>query len=227
MVLHNKPVIRNNIIPIIMQELAQEKEELIATGDWVNLGLPSGLLWATRNVGATSPEDYGDYFAWGETQPKEFYAWSTYRYTNDSYHQLTKYCDKSYYGNNGFTDNLTTLQSGDDVANVNWFGGARTPTKEEWKELIYHTTAQWTTRSGVNGLLLIGSNGNSLFLPAAGHRRGSSLYCAGSNGFYWSSSLNTTGGPNFAWDFCFHSIRQYMYNDSRYRGFPVRAVHQY
>lgn len=163
-----------------------------STGDWVDLGLPSGILWATRNVGATSPEDNGDYFAWGETSPKSFYDWSTYRYWNGSSRTFTKYCTNSSFGYNGFTDNLTTLQAGDDAATANWGGGARTPTVTEWNELINNTTSQWTTQNGVYGRRFTASNGRSIFLPAAGDHSGSSFYDAGSYGYYWSSSLNAS-----------------------------------
>ena len=197
-------------------------EGSLTLDDWVDLGLPSGLLWATRNVGATSPEDYGDYFAWGETTTKSDYDWTTYIYCNGTFYQLTKYCNNSDYGYNGFTDNLTILQPGDDAATANY--GGRTPTKEEWQELINNTTAQWTTRNGVNGRLFTSSNGNSLFLPAAGYRSDSSLYRAGYYGYYWSSSLYTDY-PIGAWGFNFYSGNQgmddYLY---RYYGHSVRAL---
>ena len=196
-----------------------EKEEV--DKDWVDLGLPSGLLWATRNVGATSPEDYGDYFAWGETSPKEVYNWDTYRYCNGDYDQLTKYCSKSSFGYNGFTDNLTILQPGDDAATANY--GGRTPTKEEWQELLNNTTVSWTTLNGVNGRLFTASNGNSLFLPAAGYRWVSSLYDAGSDGDYWSSSLYTDD-PVYAWYFYVGSGDQDMSSSGRDNGHSVRAV---
>ena len=189
---------------------------------WVDLGLPSGLLWADRNVGANSPEDYGNYYAWGETTPKNVYDWSTYAYGN-AYDELTKYCNKAYCGFNGFTDNLTTLQASDDAATANLGGGARTPTEDEWEELIGHTTSTWITRNGVNGRLLTGSNGKSLFLPAAGYRYGSYLSIAGEYGSYWSSTLYTDY-PNTAWDFDFDSNGQDMGNDYRFFGFSVRAV---
>ena len=192
--------------------------------DWVDLGLPSGLLWATRNVGADSPEDYGDYFAWGETSPKSIYDWSTYRYCNGDYDQLTKYCSLSNYGYNGFTDNLTTLQPGDDAASANY--GGRTPTKEEWEELMDHTTSQRTTQNGVNGLRFTGSNGNSLFLPTAGYRWGSSLYCDGAGGYYWSSSLNSDYLET-AWGFSFTFIWDVQgMGYGRDLGHTVRAVRQ-
>ncbi len=199
-----------------------ENDLVFADPDWVDLGLPSGLLWATRNVGATSPEDYGDYFAWGETTPKSYYGWSNYTYCNGVWFQLTRYCNSSSYGYSGFTDNLTILQPGDDAATANY--GGRIPTDEEWEELMNNTTSIWTTQNGVNGQLFTGTNGNSLFLPAAGYRRDSSLGQAGSRGFYWSSSLNTDD-PYYAWYFYFNSDLQYMgsYGD-RSDGQSVRAV---
>ncbi len=179
--------------------------------DWVDLGLPSGLQWATRNVGASSPTDYGNYYAWGETSPKSVYDWSTYRYYN-SETGVTKYT-----GNDG----LTTLQPGDDAATVNY--GGRTPTISEWQELINNTTHQWVTINGVNGQCFTGSNGNSLFLPAAGFRYGSGLYDAGSDGYYWSSSLGTDD-PGRAWDCDFDSGDVDVDGSYRYLGFTVRAV---
>ena len=140
---------------------------------YVDLGLPSGLLWATCNVGAETAEEYGDYFAWGETQPKDYYYWSTYQYCNGSSSTLTKYCNNSSNGYNGYTDNLTTLLPEDDAATANWGSDWRMPTNEEWQELYNNTTVTWTTRNGVDGRLFTASNGNSLFLPAAGFRNGS------------------------------------------------------
>ena len=204
-------------------------------GDWVDLGLPSGLLWATRNVGASSPEDYGDYFAWAETQPKSYYDWDNYTYScHDYYYYLTKYCNRYYYltkycnrsddGCNGYTDNLTILQPGDDAATANWGNGCRTPTREEWEELIDHCTSVWTTQNGVNGRRFTGPNGNTLFLPAAGYRWDDFFNFAGGIGYYWSSSLYTVS-PGDAW-YCYFgsggSIT--MGNAYRYDGFSVRAV---
>ena len=192
--------------------------------EYVDLGLPSGLLWATCNIGADSPEDYGDYFAWGETQPKDIYDWDTYQYCNGYCNTLTKYCNNSSFGYNGFIDNLTTLLPEDDAATANWGSGWRMPTKEEWQELYQNTTHIYTTQNGVNGRLFTASNGNSLFLPAAGYRHGSSLYNAGSDGYYLSSSL-ITGGPIGAWYFHFGSGYYNMSNSGRDYGNSVRAVH--
>ena len=190
---------------------------------YVDLGLPSGTLWATCNVGADTPEGYGDYFAWGETQPKDVYNWSNYQYCNGSHDQLTKYCNNSSYGYNGFTDNLTTLQPGDDAATANWGSGARMPTKQEWEELRDYCSSVWTTQNGVNGRRFTGPNGNTLFLPAAGSRWNDELGRADSYGDYWSSSLGTVS-PHCARYFYFDSSDAYMNNLGRNIGRSVRAV---
>ena len=187
---------------------------------YVDLGLPSGLLWATCNVGADNPEDYGDYFAWGETETKYTYKWSTYHYCLGSSSTLTKYCSNSSYGYNGFTDNLTTLLPEDDAATANWGNGWRMPTNEEFQELIDNTTVTWTTRNGVNGCLFTASNGNSLFMPAAGYRSSNSLYETGSDGRYWTSSLYTDE-PYCAW---YHHFTSGLYNMNNYRRSYGRSV---
>ena len=193
------------------------------TAEWVDLGLPSGLLWAECNLGAAKPEEYGDYYAWGETATKEVYDWSTYKHCNGDYKQLTKYCNYSGSGYNGFTDNLTTLQPSDDAATAKLGNGARMPTAAEWRELIANTTTEWTTMNGVNGRKLTASNGKSLFFPAAGRRSGSKLHYAGELGIYWSSSLYADG-PDFAWLFFFSSDSQGVFTEGRLLGFSVRAV---
>ena len=159
--------------------------------EWIDLGLPSGTLWATCNVGANKPEEYGDYFAWGETQPKSNYNKSTYKYCNESNNTMTKYCTSSSYGT---VDNKTELEPADDAATVNWESGWQMPSKAQQQELINnnYTTTIWTTQNGVYGRKITSkSNGNSIFLPAAGYCAGTSLYHAGSYGGYWSRSLRT------------------------------------
>ena len=190
--------------------------------DYIDLGLPSGTLWATYNVGATTPEGYGNYFAWGETEPKEVYDGSTYKWSNGYYNQLTKYCNNASYGYNGFTDNLVLLQSGDDAATVNWGNGWRTPTNEQWEELQNNTTSAWMTQNDVYGQVFYG-NGQTLFLPVAGYRLGSELRGAGLDGYYWSSSLRTDS-PNYAWVSGVDSVGCYMIGYDRFRGHSVRAV---
>ena len=163
------------------------------THEYVDLGLPSGTLWAMCNVGANSPEEYGDYFAWAETEPKGNYTWSTYKYYNGTTLTLTKYCIDSWFGT---TDNKTVLESSDDAATANWGSGWQMPSRKQCDELYNssYTTTTWTTLNGVDGKKIISkSNGNSIFLPAAGYRNDASLSDAGSNGYYWSRSLSTSG----------------------------------
>ena len=192
--------------------------------EYVDLGLPSGTLWATCNVGASSPEEHGDYFAWGETQPKEYYDWSTYQYCNGGYNRLTKYCFVSEYGFNGFTDNLNTLLPEDDAATANWGNSWRMPTEEEWQELYQNTTNIWTTQNGINGMLFTASNGNSLFLPAAGYRNGNNLYSMGYRGDYHSSSL-VASLPYYAlYFYCYSDGFGIAYGISRCTGQTIRAV---
>ncbi len=155
--------------------------------EYVDLGL--SVMWATCNVGADSPEDYGDYFAWGETEPKDDYRCSTYKW-RDVYENYTKYCTDNDHGN---VDNKTVLESTDDAAIVNWGGVWRMPTVAEMKELTMQCTWTWTTQNGVNGCKVTSkSNGNSIFLPAAGcYYYEYGLTDAGLSGVYWSSSLDT------------------------------------
>ncbi len=187
--------------------------------EYVDLGLPSRTLWATCNVGANTPEEYGDYFAWGETKTKSVYDWNTYEHATGNYVELTRYC------NNGFTDdNLIELQPCDDPTTANWGNGWYTPKKEQWDELMAHTNREWTTKNGVEGWLFISRrNGKRLFLPAAGYRDGSSLGRAGSLGYYWSSSLDTDD-PSNAWDLGFFSGYCGMGSGNRYYGQSVRPV---
>jgi hypothetical protein len=160
------------------------------THEWVDLGLPSGTLWATCNIGANAPEEYGDYFAWGETNPKEVYSWSTYKWCNGTFNTITKYCPENGfdYGYNGFTDDKTELDPEDDAAYVNWGPQWRMPTIEQQLELDEQCTWTQTSRNGVNGMLVKGPNGNTIFLPAAG-RWLDSLDAVGSVGYYWSRTL--------------------------------------
>ena len=194
------------------------------THEYVDLGLPSGLKWATCNVGATTPEEYGDYFAWGEVEPKTTYNWSTYKYGTAS-DQLTKYCSKSSYGKDGFTDSKTVLDPEDDAATANWGGAWRMPTYDEMDELKTKCTWTWTTQNGVNGYKVTGPNGNSIFLPAAGCMGNSGLGSAGSGGYYWSSSLDTDF-PYYAYSGGFDSGFVDWGYSSRFYGQSVRPVCQ-
>lgn len=196
--------------------------------EWVDLGLPSGLLWCSHNVGATNPEEYGDYYAWGETAPKSTYSWDTYKYCEDGY-MLTKYCTNTTLGNygyNGFIDNKTTLESSDDAARVNMGIGIRTPTKAEWEELFANTSIEGVTVNGVKGIRFAASNGNSIFLPAAGARVDNDFLNYDVWCYYWSSSL-VDRSPLEAWSFtCYPETHPAprINNIGRRNGNSVRAV---
>ncbi|MBO5013833.1 MAG: hypothetical protein J6C57_07310 [Paludibacteraceae bacterium] len=186
--------------------------------EYVDLGL--SVKWATCNVGTSKPEDYGDYFAWGETTTKSTYDWGTYKHCNGSSYSLTKYNNSSSCGT---VDNKTQLELSDDAARANWGGVWRMPTDAELTELREQCTWTWTTQNGVNGYKVTSKgNGNSIFLPAAGYRNGSSLYYAGSYGDYWSSSL--TDSPSYAWYVFFNSGNVDRYGNNRYIGRSVRPV---
>ena len=189
--------------------------------DYVDLGLPSGTLWATCNVGATTPEGYGDYFAWGETETKTNYDWNTYKWSNGDYDQLTKYCCDTVLGYHHFTDNLTLLQTEDDAATANWGAGWCMPTDEQLQELIQNTTHVYKKLNGKGGRLFTAPNGHSLFLPFAGERIDGNSFGLDGTGHYWSKSLDTHWSER-AWQL-------YMGNPtldrtSRSRGHSVRPV---
>ena len=188
----------------------------------VDLGL--SVYWGTTNIGASKPEDYGDYYAWGETEPKESYSWSTYKFGTSSSGPFFKYNTSDSYGT---VDNKTVLEPEDDVASVKLGGEWRMPTDAEWTELRTKCTWTWTTNyngTGVKGQIVTATNGNSIFLPAAGYRRDTKLYDAGSYGYYWSSSLNTDK-PSIAWYVNFNSgtVRRRDYGYRSY-GQSVRPV---
>lgn len=185
---------------------------------WIDLGLPSGIKWATCNVGAGNPEDYGNYYAWGEVLPKADYSLATYKYANGASDKLTKYCNKANYGDNGFTDNKTTLEPEDDAAYFNWGGSWRMPTDAEWTELREQCTWTWTTQNGIYGYRVANkTNSNSIFLPATFHFYDNVI------GYYWSSSLNEDS-PNGAWILIFDSGNVVGTKDERDNGHSVRPV---
>ena len=188
----------------------------------VDLGL--SVKWAICNVGANRPEEYGGYYAWGETKEKTFYSWDTYKWYNGSDGSdgsMTKYCTDSDYGE---VDNKTTLDPSDDVAHVKWGGKWRMPTLDEIKELRKKCSWEWTSVNGVAGYKVTGPNGNSIFLPAAGGRGGTEVYDRGSYGYYWSGSLGE-GYSSFAYHLGFNSgSHDWYYGDRRNCGLTVRPV---
>ena len=185
------------------------------TKEAIDLGL--SVKWATCNVGATSPEKYGNYYAWGETTTKSDYSWDTYKYGTYNYDgdnsKLTKY---------NTSDGKTTLEAADDAATANWGGGWRMPTDAEWDELINNCTWTWTNKSGVSGYEVKASNGNSIFLPAAGVRD-NDLENTSDYGYYWSSSLYTSA-PHNACYALFYLGNFIKSGNSRFCGLSVRPV---
>jgi len=219
-------------------------------GDVVDLGLPSGVKWATCNVGATNPWDYGNYYAWGETDVKDDYSWETYKYCKGSYKTLTKYCFIDEWGNGGFTDTLTTLEAADDVATAVLGSDYSMPTAADWEELSRECYWVWTTNynnQNVSGCIVYKAKSADdkgtkmyvsgtpsapyflsdphVFLPAAGYYGNADNYDAGSSGFYWSASLFEYGPFNAR--FCvFNNNREVDSSNAYYRfcGLSVRPV---
>ena len=189
----------------------------IAGHGYVDLGLPSGLKWATCNVGANKPEDYGDYFAWGETSPKTEYDGDTYQHWNDA-------DGDGWYDNGEATINSDISGNAQyDAATANWGGSWRMPTKEEMQELVDHCEWEWTEVNGVNGSRVIGPNGSCIFLPAAGHREGTSLSCDGGGGYYRSSTPNDYYDSS-AYGLYFGYGYEFVGNGYRDDGFTVRPI---
>lgn len=189
--------------------------------EWVDLGLPNGTLWATCNIGATSPDEFGDYFAWGETAPKEVYDWSNYKWCNGSEETMTKYCSNSSFG---IVDNKTELDPEDDAAYVNWGPSWRMPTHEQLQELVDNCTWKWTTYAGVSGIELTGPNGNTLFFPAASYRYYDVFSEPVDGGIYWSRTINPEYNHAFYMNFYMLEV-SYDYSSHRINGYTVRAVH--
>ena len=153
-----------------------------STGTPIDLGL--SVRWADINVGATKPEEFGWYVAWGETRPKDNYNWSTYKYCNGKQTNLTKYCTNPDYGT---VDGRTKLEPSDDVATIQWGQPWRIPTLSEMDELVTQCTWTWTTLNDVSGYRVTGPNGNSIFLPTAGYRYDKRTGGVGTFAGYWTS----------------------------------------
>lgn len=198
--------------------------------DYVDLGLPSGTLWATCNVGANKPSEYGLYFQWGDTQgytkeqvgkgeeQKKFASdWNDYKW---------------YLSGSENEDNLTFkkykakgegLELEDDAAHVYMGGNWHMPTPDQIKELTANTTSTWTTQDGVNGRLFTSSNGKSIFIPAAGYAYGGSVYDIGDEADVWASMLDTDD-VYYGQYLSFYSDNAGLYSSYRYFGFSVRGV---
>ena len=192
------------IAAVLVFTCCKENQNTIAGHEYVDLGLPSGLKWATCNVGATTPEEYGNYYAWGETKPKTEY---TEENSATSGVELPDISSNPTY----------------DVARANWSSTWRMPTMTEMDELIDNCTWKWTTKNGVSGTIATGPNGNSIFLPAAGFCDSSSYCYVGEYGDYWSSTPYERG-DYVAMGFSFHSIMNNVWYNYRFLGLPVRPV---
>lgn len=207
----------------------------------IDLGLPSGLKWASFNLGASKPEEYGDYYAWGETEPyyeagyaqsenpvwkpgKEAgYTWTSYKWCMGTNNSMTKYCINADYGYNGFTDDKTVLDHEDDAAHVNLGGKWRIPTKDEWSELAYHCTISQSSLNGITCLTIIGSNGNQIVLPKTGRRLRTNIDFDSDLGRYWSSTVCEKSSFDSATAYFFLWSAD-LFHAYPYCGFSIRPV---
>ena len=202
--------------------------------EYVDLGLPSGTLWARKNIGADKPEDYGWVFQWGDTQGYSYapgdgkrFEFATYKYCNGVNYELTKYCTTASCGLDGFTDDKSALELSDDAAYVNWDSSWCVPTPEQFNELINteYTTPELTTENGVYGLKVMKKSDSSVyvFLPAQGLRENSTYSGGGEEGDYWASTI-VSNYPFYANCFTFYSSNVKTTICGREKGLPVRAV---
>ena len=234
------------VLPFVFISCDDDKDEpaIPDNDEYVDLGLPSGTLWATCNVGADSPEEYGDYFAWGETIPKDVYEWQNYKWAHWVYDTISdhfyhvveerwfKYYNWSWINNTSVEgDSKTELELEDDAAYVNMGSNWRMPTLEQLQELVEKCNWERTQKNGVNGYLVTGRNGKSIFLPAAGGRS-SCLYHDGRCAYYWSRTLCSSNKLTIeaadqgeAYILFFNEWgEQEVWYDSRYDGNTIRAV---
>ena len=186
----------------------------------VDLGLPSGTMWATCNVGASFPEDFGEFYAWGEIETKGDYKWKTYKWCKGTEYSMTKYCTESYYGT---VDSCSILTPSDDVATVKWGEKWHIPTIYQIEELFLFCSWTWTEQNGVKGYFVLGPSNESIFLPAAGIRYGTDFYLRGAYGCYCSTSLHELYGYN-SYYLGFESGSYGFGSDNRCYGFSVRPV---
>lgn len=204
--------------------LVLDERSITPEPEYVDLGL--SVKWATFNIGATSPEDYGDYFAWGETEPKETYSWTNYKWCDGTQNNMTKY---------NTTDGKTILEPEDDAAQVHWGDKWRMPTKDEMQELFDNCTWTEETRNGINGYIVTGPNGNSIFLPRAGFYNyddfGVSLQKPGHSVYYWTSTIYDSGSMNArdyinAWDLVMNGLwdDNRLMDNTRRLGLSIRPV---
>ena len=204
---------------------------------YIDLGLPSGTLWASCNIGAAAPEGKGGYFSWAETVDKEEHAdqftWIGYKYSaaeTNSERRLTKYCSVADYGNNGFTDELSVLQPSDDAATANWGEGWMMPSVAQFEELMTVCSGTRTYLNEIEGFQFTSPNGQSIFLPLAGRYMGeASAWFMFTRGEYWTRELNVDypySAKVFGWDAIgYANDDDFMQSGCyRYYGISVRPV---
>lgn len=214
----------NSFVPVMTDDILLVSLTTYPQPKFVDLGLPSGTLWADCNIGANQAIDFGDYYAWGETRSsangKTDFTWSNYSYSKGANNKLTKYCTKSTYGNNGFTDNLTELQGSDDAAASKWGYWYSIPTKEEWEELMTYCNWQWLD----DGVFISSkTNDGHIYLPAGGYRNGTKTYDKLSSCHYWSSTLDEHS-PDDAWFLNVYLGDKDIYDYFRSQGRAIRPV---
>lgn len=194
--------------------------------DYVDLGL--SVMWATCNIGASVPEEVGNYYAWGETENKRKYTWPTYKYCNKSGDRLNKYCYNKAFGNNGVTDNKGVLELSDDVANLKFGGKWHIPTIEEFEELRECCTWSWVTQNGVYGYKITsnisGFTDRSIFIPTTGYYDESGKVEPTTGGYYWANSLSVGGGKNASSMYFSTEYIDWYHDVGRNCGLPVRPV---
>ena len=216
----------------VKQQSTASKSSSPSTGtcngyEWIDLGL--SVKWATCNIGASKPEEFGDYYAWGETSTKSNYTWENYRFRiSGNSSENVKFSKYNTQSDRGTVDNRTVLEMSDDIARQKWGGGWRIPTKEEFQELIDNCI--WTWSAQVGGYKVTSKKSGYtdcfIFLPASGCLADKTMHAPGSHGFYWYSSLNTSS-PYFAWDLCIHpNVYSIVSTHPRYYGFSIRPVCQ-
>lgn len=222
--LMNKQQFNDNITET--NNVKPQKGQSVKVPKYVDLGLPSGTLWATFNIGASAPEEAGLFFAWGETEPKDNYTWTNYQHCDGTYLTMNKYCTDDYYGT---VDGKTQLEPADDAATVLLGKGWSMPTKEQFEELVYndnkYTTCTITTQNSVQGLLVTSViNDASIFLPIGGYHDGTGIYNT-DRGYYWTSNVYE-GIENLARSFSIDNPG-YSTGDSKNRrcGLNIRPVY--
>lgn len=203
--------------PVTINRKKPEVFEAPVPGEAIDLGLSSGLFWADRNVGAKTVEEYGYYYAWGETESKDEFNWEKYNLCEGTANSLTKY---------NATDKKNLLDAKDDVAYIKLEGYWRMPTQTEFQELLNNCSWTWTTQNSITGYKITGPNGKTIFLPAAGYRENEDIYGRNSSGYYWTSSIYSSYTQAYAYQFNSSSSSRKIGNNVRCYGFAVRPVYE-